>query len=96
MRHANPGDLKELEGLLGELRGVKGIVEKKSGIFYRKSKAFLHFHEHDGSLFADLRLKGTEFDRYPVKTRSDQARLLTLVRSIEFPSETIASRATRK
>mgnify|MGYP003634235856 CR=1 FL=1 len=96
MRHANPDDLKEMDGLLGELRKIKGLVEKKPGIFYRKSKAFLHFHEHESSLFADIRLTGTEFDRYPIKTQSDQARLLKLVRSIDITSETSSSRAISK
>lgn len=45
MRHATAETIKELEPLLDRLRSLPGLVEKKPGIFYRRSKAFLHFHE---------------------------------------------------
>ena len=54
MRHARDQDLDRIETLLAELRTVPGLVEKKRGVFYRKSKAFLHFHEDPLGLFADL------------------------------------------
>ncbi len=43
--------------------------------FYRKSKAFLHFHEDPAGLFADLRV-GADFDRYPVNTKREWKELL--------------------
>ena len=55
MKHAGPGALDQLEPLLAQLRGLGGMVEKKRGVFYRKSQAFLHFHEDPKGLFADLR-----------------------------------------
>jgi hypothetical protein len=54
MRHARPEDLAPISDLLGELRALPGLTEKSPGAFYRKGKAFLHFHEHGGELFADI------------------------------------------
>ena len=52
MRHASAETLEEIEPLLHELRSVPGLVEKSPGVFYRKSKAFLHFHEDPTGLHA--------------------------------------------
>ena len=41
---------------------MPGLVEKRPGIFYRKSKAFLHFHEDSSGVHADVRF-GVEFER---------------------------------
>ena len=68
MKHATAAALAKLAGLLDEIRSKGGINERKPGIFYRKSRAFLHFHEDPAGLFADLRA-GDGFDRYPVDTR---------------------------
>ena len=71
MKHAGPGDLERLEGLLAALSAIPGLNEKKPGIFYRKSRAFLHFHQDPKGLFADVRaVEGHDFDRFDV---SDQA-----------------------
>ncbi len=56
MRHATPAALDRLEPLLNELRTLSALKERSRGTFYRGSRAFLHFHEHGGALFADLRL----------------------------------------
>jgi hypothetical protein len=80
MRHVTPAGLDEIEHLLAQLRSVGGLVEKKRGVFYRRSKAFLHFHEDPSGLHADVRL-GTEFERFRVQTRSEQRDLLARVRS---------------
>ena len=45
MRHAGSDALDALEVVLGALRAHPELKEKKRGIFYRKSVAFLHFHE---------------------------------------------------
>ncbi|MEN8722233.1 MAG: hypothetical protein ABF335_05025 [Alphaproteobacteria bacterium] len=79
MKHAGQDALDQLAGLLADLRKVEGLVEKKRGIFYRKSRAFLHFHEDPSGLFADLRLAGVEFDRHDVTDKAGQAALLSLV-----------------
>ena len=81
MRHATADALDELEPLLGEIRRVPGLVERKRGVFYRRSKAFLHFHEDATGLHADVRL-ADDFERFRVQTASEQAHLLTLIRSL--------------
>ena len=81
MKHAGPESLDTLEPLLRELREVPFLVEKKRGVFYRRSKAFLHFHEDPSGMHADVRV-GDDFDRYRVETRSEQAKLLALVRRL--------------
>jgi N-acetylglutamate synthase-like GNAT family acetyltransferase len=78
MRHARPEDLDRLESLLARLRGIEGLKEKSRGTFYRGSRAFLHFHEHDGGFFADLRV-GDDFERFPATRASEQKSLLALV-----------------
>jgi N-acetylglutamate synthase-like GNAT family acetyltransferase len=54
MRHARDQDLDRLDDLLAELRTLPGLIERKRGVFYRKSRAFLHFHEDSEGMFADL------------------------------------------
>jgi hypothetical protein len=54
MRHARDSDLDRLEDLLAQLRTLPGLTEKKRGVFYRKSRAFLHFHEDPKGMFADI------------------------------------------
>lgn len=75
MRHASECDLSSIIPLLARLRSLSELREKKFGIFYRKSKAFLHFHEDHGKLYADVRLSGTEFQRFPSNTSKEQDQL---------------------
>jgi hypothetical protein len=75
MRHARDAALDTLEDLLAVIREQPGLVEKTRGVFYRKSKAFLHFHEDPAGLFADLRA-GEEWERLPVNTRAERDVLL--------------------
>lgn len=80
MKHAGPNALDQLEPLLLALRPLPGLVEKTRGVFYRKSKAFLHFHEDPKGLFADVRdAAGSDFERYEVSGAEAQAALLALV-----------------
>lgn len=77
MKHAGPGALDQLEPLLAQLRGLGGMIEKKRGVFYRKSQAFLHFHEDPKGLFADLReIGGADFERFDVTGAEGRERLL--------------------
>ena len=78
MKHAGQATLDELEPLLRDLRKLDGLKEKKRGVFYRKSRAFLHFHEDPAGLFADVRL-AADFERHPVTTREQQYDLLDRV-----------------
>ncbi len=80
MKHAGEQALDVLEALLVALRPLPGMTEKKRGVFYRKSKAFLHFHEDPAGLFADLRsAAGDDFDRYDVSTQALREALVATV-----------------
>jgi len=70
MKHAGQKTLDALESLLIQIRRYKSLKEKKRGQFYRKSSAFLHFHEDPEGLFADLRV-GDGWKRLPVTTKAD-------------------------
>ena len=80
MRHATDQDLDGIETLLRELRSVAGLSERKRGIFYWKSRAFLHFHEHEGTMYADVRLGAGDFDRFQLADARARRRLLAAVR----------------
>ncbi len=77
MKHAGPEALDRLEPLLIRIRALPGLVEKKRGTFYRKSRAFLHFHEDPKGLFADIRLGAApDFDRFDVTTATGAEALI--------------------
>jgi len=80
MRHATPQDLERIAPLLHDLRTLDGLTERTPGVFYRRSRAFLHFHGDPDGIFADVRLRGDEFERMPVSSRGAQAALLRRVR----------------
>jgi hypothetical protein len=80
VKHATSDTLSRISSLLVDVRKVPGLVERKPGVFYRKSRAFLHFHEHGDDVFADLRLAGPDFERHRVTTRAEQRTLLQAVR----------------
>ena len=79
MKHAGAEALKRLGPFLAELRKRDGLKEKSPGTFYRSSRAFLHFHEHEGGFFADVRLKGDAFDRMPASSKAQRESLLDLI-----------------
>jgi hypothetical protein len=81
LRHARDEDLDRLEPLLAALRTLPGLVEKKRGTFYRKSRAFLHFHEDPKGLFADIRdASGQDFERIEVTDEAGRAALVARAR----------------
>ena len=80
MRHIGSAGLDALEPLLAQLRALEGLREKKRGVFYRKSRAFLHFHEDPAGLFADVRF-ATAFERFRVSTRAEHRALVKRIRS---------------
>jgi len=80
MRHATAPTLRELEPLLEELRALPDLVEKRPGIFYRKSRAFLHFHEDPAGVFMDVRLDGPDFERFRVNTDAERRRVVARIR----------------
>jgi hypothetical protein len=77
MAHADAKSLEPLQSLLRQLRDIKGLKEVKPGIFYNRGSAFLHFHDDQGALMADLKKPGgSGFDRYPVDTPPAQRKLV--------------------
>lgn len=82
MKHASPATLDVLEPLLAELRTLPGLSEKSRGVFYRKSRAFLHFHEDPKGLFADVRdADGRDFERFDVTGQPGRVALMAAARS---------------
>ncbi len=57
------------------------MIEKGRGVFYRKSRAFLHFHEDSTGLYADLRLVGEDFDRFKVDSPGEQDALIAKIKA---------------
>jgi hypothetical protein len=83
MRHARDQDLDRIDDLLAQIRALPGLTEKKRGVFYRKSKAFLHFHEDPKGMFADLSAgAGREDARIDVTEPAGQAALLEAARRL--------------
>jgi hypothetical protein len=80
MKHAGPASLEVLGSLLEEVRQLPSLVEKKTGIFYSKGTAFLHFHEDREGLFADARVNGRDFSRFPVNSSAERAKRLRALR----------------
>lgn len=79
MKHATATALDALEPLLEQLRGIDGLTERRRGTFYRKSSAFLHFHEDRAGFFADLKA-GPAWHRLPATTARDRRALLVAAR----------------
>jgi hypothetical protein len=75
VKHAGSAALAALAPLLEELRGRPSLREDSPGVFYWKSRAFLHFHEDPGGLYADVRL-GADFTRLPVTSSAQRSALL--------------------
>ena len=71
--------MDRFEAVLVEIRAVPGLVERSRGVFYKKSRAFLHFHEDPSGMYADVR-RDVEFERYRVETAAEIAALLKYVR----------------
>jgi len=79
MKHAGAETIASLEPMLRTLRARGDLIERTPGTFYRKSQAFLHFHEDPAGIFADLKDDLVTFKRYRVSTRAEQRRLLRLI-----------------
>ena len=92
MKHAGPRTLARISALLDELRARPVLREKRPGVFYLKSRAFLHFHDDPGGVFADVRL-ADEFVRLRVSSRSEQ---FDLLERIDDRVSTIESRSSNR
>jgi hypothetical protein len=91
MKHASVAPLELLNGMLAELRVLPGLVEKKSGTFYLKGSAFLHFHEDPLGMFADIKLDGVKFKRFPVNTATQRSKVVKEAKT--FLLAAVATRA---
>jgi DNA transformation protein and related proteins len=97
MKHASPESLESLGDVLAQLRAIPGLTEKKPGIFYRKSSAFLHFHEDPSGLFADVKLNGVEFERFAVNSNTEMVRFVKAIeKSLEAQNQKTASNTNPK
>ena len=90
MKHATPATLVMIGPLLAGIRAYEALTERKPGIFYRKSIAFLHFHEDPAGLFADVKL-GEEFERMAVNTPLEQQELLSRIQAFLQPEKVKSS-----
>jgi hypothetical protein len=79
MKHAGHETLDVLDELLKKLRTLPQLTEKKRGTFYKKSVAFLHFHEDPAGIFADIKFDG-EFKRFQANTAKQQDTILAFVK----------------
>jgi len=79
MKHATPKTLDSIEPLLAGIRKFPALTERKRGIFYKKSIAYLHFHEDPAGLFADVKLNGS-WKRIDVSTGSAKRELLSALK----------------
>lgn len=86
MRHATESDLDALSDLLSDLDNLADEFAafrcRKRGSYYLKSKAFLHFHEDQGTLLADVKLDGSAFARFNVSERGAQRQLVREIRNL--------------
>jgi hypothetical protein len=81
VKHAGEAALDAIEPMLKELRQLEGIRERKPGVFYKKSSAFIHFHEDPAGIFVDVR-REREWLRLPVNTPSERRQLVRLARQM--------------
>lgn len=81
MKHAGGAALETIEPLLAEIRSLPVLTERKRGVFYRKSTAFLHFHEDPAGIFADLR-EASGWQRLPANSAADRRELLRRIRKV--------------
>jgi hypothetical protein len=77
MKHAGPAAIDALAELPVRIRGLEGLKEKARPRFYRKSSAFLHFHEDPAGVFADVHVRD-DWQRLRVNTRAEKQALVAL------------------
>jgi len=79
MKHAHPNTLAALEPFLRKVREHAALIERTPGSFYRKSTAYLHFHEDPSEIYADVKLNLVDFTRVRATTPQERAHLLSLI-----------------
>lgn len=84
MKHMTETGLDQIQPLLqviDDLAAVHDVLKpRKRGVYYLKSRAFLHFHQHEGDIYADVRLDGVEFARFKVTTQAEQRELVSRIK----------------
>jgi hypothetical protein len=80
MKHATAVALDALDALLRDLRAIEGLTERRRGVFYRRSSAFLHFHEDPAGFFADAKVTPA-WVRFDVTTAAQRRALVREVRA---------------
>ena len=91
MRRAGSATLARISPLLEDLRSRTVLREVRPGVFTLQSRAFIHFHDDDDGIFADVRL-AEAFVRMPVTSRSEQADLLEAAQGKVREAEEAADR----
>jgi len=79
VKHAAKATLDALEDVLAQVRKREGLVERSRGVFYRRTVAFLHFHEDPAGLFADLKTS-SGWRRMRVSTAAERKAFLAAVK----------------
>jgi hypothetical protein len=69
------------EELVGALRAVDGLVDVSHDPpnFHFRSRPFLHFHQHDDGIYADVRFGSGDFEPVWVTTPGERRALLARV-----------------
>jgi len=69
------------DGLVEALRAIDGLVDvgQDPPIFHFRSKPFLHFHEGEDGVYADVRLGSGGFEPVPAATPDERLALLATV-----------------
>lgn len=78
MKHASASTVAVLEPWLDKLRTVDGLHERRPGVFYFKGRAFVHFHEGNGAIAADIR-RDEEFERFDITRVKERDQFVRLV-----------------
>lgn len=79
MKHARSNALAALEPFLRRIRKHAALIERTPGSFYRKSTAYLHFHEDATGIYADVKLNLVDFTRVRATTPQERAHVLALI-----------------
>jgi hypothetical protein len=79
VKHATAQTLDGIGTLLDRIREFEALREKVRGVFYLKSRALLHFHEDGGSVYADVRLDGSDFERVCIDKPANQKQLIASI-----------------
>jgi hypothetical protein len=86
VRHATEADLDHLGKLLAELRLIPQLRERNRGSFTRGSRGFLHFHEHAGDFYVDVKLHSA-YERIKVTSLDEQTDFLAQVKAAIQPDK---------